>query len=289
MSRRPALFVDRDGTLIEDTGYLSSPDDVRLLPGVIEGLTRARDLGMDIVVVSNQSGVGRGMYGRDDLDAVDAELRRQLGDAGIELAASYYCVHQPSDGCDCRKPAPGMMLAAAADLAIDLARSTTVGDRERDVEAGLAAGTTAVSLGFDSAHAGVARVRFARGTVRGLPCSRLTSSACSTEPAARGSSWSATPCSTSTRSARSTGSRPRLPFPWWRSPGANARPGGAANAAVCVAALGPATTLCGTVGDDESGSELVALLARRGSSPASLRAPTSPRSPSTACGLTGSS
>jgi D-glycero-D-manno-heptose 1,7-bisphosphate phosphatase len=138
----PALFLDRDGTLIEDPGYLSDPAHVRLLPGVREALRRFADAGHALVVVTNQSGIGRGLYGWDDYEAVAARLRSDLAAAGITLDAELACGHAPEEGSACgwRKPAPGMILAAAERLDLDLSRSLLAGDKRLDIEAAAAAG-----------------------------------------------------------------------------------------------------------------------------------------------------
>ena len=136
----PALFLDRDGTLIEDPGYISDPDDVRLLAGVPETLRRFRAAGYALVIVTNQSGIGRGLYGWDDYDAVAARLRDLLAPEGIVFDAEYACGHAPEVGCGWRKPAPGMILAAAEALGLDLGRSLLAGDKRLDIDAAAAAG-----------------------------------------------------------------------------------------------------------------------------------------------------
>jgi D-glycero-D-manno-heptose 1,7-bisphosphate phosphatase len=138
----PALFLDRDGTLIEDPGYISDPGDVRLLDGVPEALRGFRDAGYALVVVTNQSGIGRGLYGWADYEAVAARLRQLLAAEGIALDATFACAHAPEAGAACgwRKPAPGMILAAAEHLGLDLGRSLLAGDKRLDIEAAAAAG-----------------------------------------------------------------------------------------------------------------------------------------------------
>lgn len=138
----PALFLDRDGTLIEDPGYLADPAEVRILPGVPAALRRFRDAGYALVVVTNQSGIGRGLYGWDDYEAVSARLRADLEGEGITLDAELACGHAPEAGANCgwRKPAPGMILAAADRLDLDLSRSLMAGDKRLDIEAAAAAG-----------------------------------------------------------------------------------------------------------------------------------------------------
>lgn len=136
----PGLFLDRDGTLMEDPGYVSHPDQVRLVPGVPAALKRFRAAGYALVVVTNQSGIGRGLYTWDDYDAVAARLDELLAAEGVAFDAVLACGHAPDEGCDWRKPAPGMIREAAALLALDLGRSLLVGDKLSDLEAAAAAG-----------------------------------------------------------------------------------------------------------------------------------------------------
>ena len=158
---RRAVFLDRDGTLNVDTGYIARPEAVRLIPNAAEGarvLTRA---GYALVIVSNQSGIARGMMTTEQADAVDAKVLDLLHERGVRIEATYRCPHLPHGKvteyaveCDCRKPKPGLIAQAARDHGLDLARSWTVGDGSRDVEAGLAAGTRAVLIAADGAGAG---------------------------------------------------------------------------------------------------------------------------------------
>src|SRR4051794_3177637 len=112
---RPAVFLDRDGTLIEDTGYPRDPDRIRLLPGAAEALRRLEGLGLLLVLVSNQSGLGRGLITQAEAEAVHARLLECLRAEGARLHAAYYCPHAPQQGCPCRKPSPGLLQQAAAD------------------------------------------------------------------------------------------------------------------------------------------------------------------------------
>ncbi|MBX9679054.1 MAG: HAD family hydrolase [Gemmataceae bacterium] len=143
---RPAVFLDRDGTLIEEKKYLSDPALVTLLPGVGEGLRRLRDAGFELVVVTNQSGIGRGKYAEADMHACNDEMCRQLAPYDVSFAGIYFCPAAPTSGDPMaidhpdRKPAPGMFLKAAAALNLDLARSWVIGDSPRDVVAGKNAG-----------------------------------------------------------------------------------------------------------------------------------------------------
>ena len=134
-----AVFFDRDGTLIEEVHYCGDPTKVRVYAGVSEGLARLQRAGFGLFVISNQSGIGRGIITDQQYQAVQAEFLRQIG-PGL-IAASYYCPDAPEVASACRKPEPGMVLRAAAEYGIDLAASFFVGDREADVECGRRAGT----------------------------------------------------------------------------------------------------------------------------------------------------
>jgi len=132
---RRAVFLDRDGTLIRERDYLSDPDGVSLLPGVVEALRLLAEAGFALVVVTNQSGIARGLYSLSDYEAVADRLAEELRTEGLTLDATYFCPHHPqfTGPCDCRKPATGMYRRAAADLGLDLSQSFFVGDREKDV------------------------------------------------------------------------------------------------------------------------------------------------------------
>jgi histidinol-phosphate phosphatase family protein len=137
---RPAVFVDRDGTLVVEEGYLSEPARMQLLPGVARALRQLREAGLPIVVISNQAGVGRGLYPIERAYATMARLRRMLRAEGVELDAVRFCPHAPDAGCECRKPGTLLMRQAAEDLRLSLAGSAMVGDKRIDVEAGQAMG-----------------------------------------------------------------------------------------------------------------------------------------------------
>lgn len=130
------MFLDRDGTLNEDLGYVGKPEDVRLLPGVLEAVKQLKNLGFLIVVVSNQSGVGRGYFTQRDVEEVHEKVRSDFLNAGAAIDAFYYCPHRPDEGCCCRKPATGMVMAAAKRFNIDLENSFFVGDKLIDVQTG---------------------------------------------------------------------------------------------------------------------------------------------------------
>lgn len=146
LPRRPAVFLDRDGTLNREKGYVHTWDAWEWLPGVPQGLAALRAAGYALVVVSNQSGVARGYYGEDAVRALHARVNADLARFGFALDAMYHCPHHPdfTGACGCRKPAPGMLLRAARELRLDLARSWMVGDKLDDIQAGLRAGCRAL-------------------------------------------------------------------------------------------------------------------------------------------------
>ncbi len=152
MSHR-AVFLDRDHTIIEDPGYINDPSKVHLLPGVGTALKMLAGAGYTLVVVTNQSGIARGLLTEETLAKIHDELQRQLTEHGVKLDAFYYCPFHPQGvverytmDSDCRKPKPGMLLRAAAEMGIDLARSWMVGDSPRDIEAGQRAGCRTIRL-----------------------------------------------------------------------------------------------------------------------------------------------
>lgn len=149
-----AVFLDRDGVLIKDTGYPSDPDAISLLPGVGEGLRALLAAGWRLVVVSNQAGVARGKFSLATLEAVNQRLVALLAAEGVTLDAFYFCPHHAEHGsppynvaCDHRKPEPGMLRTAADDLDLDLRSCWMIGDRETDIEAGRAAGCRTILIG----------------------------------------------------------------------------------------------------------------------------------------------
>jgi D-glycero-D-manno-heptose 1,7-bisphosphate phosphatase len=129
----PAVFLDRDGTINEDTGYVSDPDDLRVLPGAAEAIKRLNEEGIKVIVITNQSGVGRGYFTASDLRAVNERLEELLRLDGALLDGIYYCPHRPDERCGCRKPETGLIVRAASDHGIDLKRSFVVGDKAADV------------------------------------------------------------------------------------------------------------------------------------------------------------
>jgi D-glycero-D-manno-heptose 1,7-bisphosphate phosphatase len=143
---KPAMFLDRDGTIMVDTGYPKDPRQVQLLPGADTALAALQREGYLLVVVSNQSGIGRGLVTRRQAEGVHRRLVADLADSGVSLDAAYYCPHAPEEGCTCRKPSPRMLLLAARAVGADLGRSFMVGDKPSDVAAGAAAGCRTVLL-----------------------------------------------------------------------------------------------------------------------------------------------
>lgn len=158
MARR-ALFLDRDGTLIVDVGYPRDPDAVALVEGAADAL-RALQRDWALVVVSNQSGIGRGMITEQQAAAVHERFVARFAAAGVQFAGFYYCPHAPDAGCACRKPAPGLLRDATAELGLDLARSVMVGDKASDVEAGRASGCAYVVRFGPDVDAARANARF---------------------------------------------------------------------------------------------------------------------------------
>lgn len=141
-SRRKAVFFDRDGTLMEDVGYCSDPADVRVISGVPEAIEELKNAGFLAIVVSNQSGIGRGLFSEAQYTAVQQELLRQIGAGRID--ASYFCPDAPGVPSLRRKPEPGMVIEAAAEFQIDMAESFVVGDKASDIECGRRAGTRTI-------------------------------------------------------------------------------------------------------------------------------------------------
>jgi D-glycero-D-manno-heptose 1,7-bisphosphate phosphatase len=151
-AKQKAIFLDRDGTLMKDVGYCSRPAEVELLQGVSDSLPKLKNAGFKLVIVTNQSGIGRGFFTEEDFWAVQQELEKQLGASVID--ATYFCPDAPRQGSERRKPSPGMLLEAATDLDIDLGQSYMVGDKASDAEAGIRAGVRATILFGTNAASG---------------------------------------------------------------------------------------------------------------------------------------
>lgn len=150
MYRRPArrlLFLDRDGTIIRDIPYLHDPSRVELLPGVGEGLAAIRDLGLRLVIVTNQQGIGLGYYGREDFVAVNRAMARLLRRFGLKLSGVYFCPHSRNDRCLCRKPGTLLLERALRHERADARDCYLIGDKASDVEAGETVGCTSILIG----------------------------------------------------------------------------------------------------------------------------------------------
>jgi D-glycero-D-manno-heptose 1,7-bisphosphate phosphatase len=151
------VFLDRDGTINPDKGYMNHPDLMELYPGAAAAIRRLQEAGLAVAVTTNQAGIAKGFLTEDTLEHIHARLEELLSLEGVRLDGLYYCPHSPQDGnppyrreCDCRKPATGMAHEAAADLGLDLSRSYVVGDKRTDVEFGrnLGAVTVLVLTGY---------------------------------------------------------------------------------------------------------------------------------------------
>jgi D-glycero-D-manno-heptose 1,7-bisphosphate phosphatase len=150
---RPTVFLDRDGVLVEEKNYLADPSQVQLIPGVFQALKMLQDR-FYLVVITNQSGIGRGLFTEETLAAIHSELVDQLAEQGTSVDAFYYCPHHPEAvvstyrvACQCRKPNPGMLNKAANHWELDLGHSFMVGDRPSDMEASWAAGVPGIQVG----------------------------------------------------------------------------------------------------------------------------------------------
>jgi D-glycero-D-manno-heptose 1,7-bisphosphate phosphatase len=148
-----AVFIDRDGTINVDVDFLSSPDQLQLIPRSAEAIKVLNDLGIPVIVITNQSGIARGLYSEADLHRVHSAMDEMLKHYGATISAYYYCPHHPTDGitpyvkdCACRKPKPGMLLRAKKKFGFDLKRSFIVGDKCVDVQAGKAVGAGAIQV-----------------------------------------------------------------------------------------------------------------------------------------------
>lgn len=161
-----AVFLDRDGTIMEDAHYLSRPEQVRLLPGAANAIARINAAIVPVLVITNQSGIGRGILTIDDHMLITERLNDLLSEHNARIDATYYCPHAPEDGCDCRKPGTKLFRQAAAEHSIDLTRALYIGDRFRDVEPGIVLGGNGVLIASaatpaDDTLAAVERARVA--------------------------------------------------------------------------------------------------------------------------------
>jgi D-glycero-D-manno-heptose 1,7-bisphosphate phosphatase len=161
MSARRFVLLDRDGTINVEKEYLSAVEDLELLPNTVAGLRAMRALGLGLVVLTNQSGIGRGYFDAEAVAAIHRALAERLAAGGVSLDGIYICPHGPGEGCPCRKPAPGLAEQAARELGFLLAESFVIGDKPADVELGRRLGATTILVrtgyGRQSELSGAAR------------------------------------------------------------------------------------------------------------------------------------
>ncbi|MBU0980350.1 MAG: HAD family hydrolase [Nanoarchaeota archaeon] len=163
----PTVFLDRDGTIIEDKGFLSKKEEIMFLPNSIGGLKMLASLGLKLVIITTQSGIARGYFTEEDLHKLNEHLLAELKKHGIEIDRIYYCPHHPVHGkgkykkkCRCRKPDTGMIEQAQQELDIDLAKSYLIGDKSIDIQMGMNAGvkTILVKTGYAGKEEGFTEV-----------------------------------------------------------------------------------------------------------------------------------
>lgn len=131
-----AVFLDRDGTINEEKNYLSREEEFKFIPGAIEGLRLLRENRFKLIVITNQSGIGRGFLEKEKVERVNEKMRRELSERGVELDAVYVCPHAPEEGCDCRKPKNALVKRAGKEFKLDLEKSFFVGDKTIDIRLG---------------------------------------------------------------------------------------------------------------------------------------------------------
>lgn len=159
---KKAVFLDRDGTICRDVGYLSTPDGLEVYDFSAPAMRLLRDAGFDIVVITNQSGIGRGLIEIVQLGLIHEKLEAKLSMNGVSIDGIYFCPHRPDEGCKCRKPATGLVTRAAKELDLETSGSWFIGDKAMDIETGIAAGmsTGLVLTGYGESH-----LRLVRGRV----------------------------------------------------------------------------------------------------------------------------
>lgn len=138
--RSRAVFLDRDGTIMEDSNYVGHVDRVVLIPGAANALKRLQQAGYRLFIITNQSGVGRGYFSREAVQEIHAHLDEQFAKSGVKFDRYYVCPHHPEDHCDCRKPKPRFLQEAIREYALDASQCFMIGDRASDIQAGLNAG-----------------------------------------------------------------------------------------------------------------------------------------------------
>jgi len=140
------VILDRDGTIIIDRGYLKEDANIEFLPGAAQGLRWFYGHGYRLVVISNQSGVGRGLFSLDQLDVVHQRFHKMINALGVRLEQVYYCPHAPEADCDCRKPRPGLLLRAASELRFNPSDAIVIGDKSTDIELGRRVGAVTILI-----------------------------------------------------------------------------------------------------------------------------------------------
>lgn len=154
INKRPAIFIDRDGTINKDVPYCSSPEEFELFDGAGEAICCLSRAGFKIVVITNQSGVARGYYSEETLQNIHKKMQKDLAYFNAHVDSIYYCPHHPNDACSCRKPKPGLIMLAAEELVLDLKKSFMIGDSLSDMKAGKRAGCKTVLINHSGNHAG---------------------------------------------------------------------------------------------------------------------------------------
>jgi len=144
-----AVFIDRDGTINVNYGYISDPDDFKMYPGVAKGIKLLNEKGFKIIVITNQSGIARGYFSKGVLENIHEKMKKELSNKGANVDAIYYCPHHPDEHCNCRKPNPGLLEKAVKEFDIDTEKSFIIGDRMLDVEVGYKIGCKTVLVPED--------------------------------------------------------------------------------------------------------------------------------------------
>ena len=144
-----AVFIDRDGTINVNYGYINNPNDFKMYPSVAKGIKLLKKNGFKIIIITNQSGISRGYFSEKSLEEIHEKMKKELSKEDAKVDAIYYCPHHPDEKCNCRKPKPGMLETAIKDFDIDIENSYIIGDRMLDVEAGRAVGCKTVLVPED--------------------------------------------------------------------------------------------------------------------------------------------
>jgi len=144
-----AVFIDRDGTINVNSGYISNPDQFKMYPNVAKGIKLLYNEGFKIIIITNQSGIARGYFSKEKLEEIHDKMKKGLSEENVEIDAIYYCPHHPDENCKCRKPKPGLLEQAIKDFDIDVNNSFFIGDRMLDVEAGKKVGCRTVLIPED--------------------------------------------------------------------------------------------------------------------------------------------